>query len=502
MPKSRNADISYINHNPGQNLKKRFFVPQQTNFFEPKRWRSYLQEIFLGADSGLWLTPVPDANLFSTRQLLEKLRGAGLIHHYGEGAMFCDYPPFHYGSLQYVVDADLSSETQYSWGYSLPYEEKSLAFAKALGEALERQASYYHPQNQKANYPTFVRGDASHLFSSIPKFTAPQFELNPNLVKTDADLQDTWGCFVKAITGGGARFLPMETIYWGQPFSFEQKLLQHATSNGSGGGRTRDEATISGWLELIERDHLMLYWFAGIAPARIINSTIPGQLGDYVRTAEERYNLEIYFLDLSYDINIQTAACVVVDKLTSKISMGAKAGVSNESVLAGSLLEALAVISALRKRNENLTESALHEKISGIPFRKTISRNERIALYNSEAGINMIEQLFLTGDEIAFSDWDRKLETLNSLDHLESEFKKLIASHGDGYQVYRFPYDSKWLRELRYHAVRIYVPSLLKLHLNETLATPLSDRLTQFAASKGKVVKTVADVNPLPHFFP
>jgi thiazole/oxazole-forming peptide maturase SagD family component len=503
----RKLDVisSFINRKENLSITKYFtsskpeYFPLKTtfkNFFLKNLLRTTDSEIIVVSDS-------PTGEVL----LCEKMKQAGLLYHYGEGTIINDYPKFNYAGLLFHVDSNHSEEIQTAWGYTMPYHKKEVAFSKALGEVIERQASYFTPTNKTAIFPTLKKGDASHLYQHIPKFSTEQSNRIPFVTKK-SDMTSMLGFYAQSLTGDTKRFFPFEAFYWGHPASGDQPLFQHATTSGSGGGKTKTEATISGCFELIERDLLMLYWLSGVPAPIITNDSIPGNIGEYVKKCCNRYDLEIFFLNLSYDIAVTTIVCVVIDPTLQRVSMGAKSGLDLDSLLEGSLLEALAVLTTTRTKDKDWTDEELAETLKMKPFSYEISRKNRVTMYSNKTGVDIIRKKFLQGTAQPYSDilfiTQQYKENAGDkeLPYLIAEFKKLVSKKGAGYHAYIHQFNSRWLNELEYHAVHVFIPSFIKLHLNEIFATPVSDRLTEFALTYNLKIESERDVNPLPHFFP
>jgi hypothetical protein len=185
--------------------------------------------------------------------------------------------------------------------------------------------------------------------------------------------------------------------------------------------------------------------------------------------------------------------------------MGAKTNTDPESALRGALLEALAVITMRRYKKTFVTEEKLRAYLAMKPFTQDIDRNERMRLYASPYGIDIIRKTFLGGDEISFSTFaalGKEFRThREELTYVCTQLKILVKEKGAGYHAYRHFFASTLLSQYKYHVVHVFIPSFLKLHLYEKLATPLSARLTEFARLHGKTIVDVEDINPLPHFF-
>ncbi len=498
--------VSFISADKLIKPRKLFLIGNKVGTFRHViPFSNLILSYFLKVTSGEIFILESDTTI-NIKSLLEKFKNKSLIKNYGEGALFSDYPKFNYLGIFYYVSNKVDKNLQTSWGYCFPYEDKELAFSKALGECLERHASYFIINKNNINYPRLYKSDATFIYKFIPKFSLEQLKENSRLVSTELDLKKIVGFKARSLTGDKSRFLPLEAFYWGSLADENQKIFFNSTTSGSGGGFTLEQATLSALNELIERDHFLLYWFSGIKPKRISNNTISGELGEYVRECEEKYKLEIYFLNLKYDIDILTCACVVIDPVLNRITVGAKTGSDGTEVLKGALLEALAVLSTTREKNKRFSEQKLRELISAErPFVSSISRQERIVLYSSEIGIKTIRCNFLGGKEQSFDDFTGILKDKSSIlgtsEYIIEELKKLVKIKDAGYHAYIHNFSSKWLSEAKYHAVHVFIPSFLKLHLTENQATPISDRLIEFAKYNGKEIKDIKDLNTLPHFF-
>jgi ribosomal protein S12 methylthiotransferase accessory factor len=496
---------SFINKVSVLTVKKYFTYTLPTYFppaFDLKNW--LLRKILNVKDAEIIVAE--SGATYSERLLVAQLSAQNFLHYYGEGVLYSDYPKFHYAAIFFYVDKAHSEEIQTAWGYTLPYHTAETALSKAVGEALERQASYYIPQNTLASFPKLTPGDASHLYPYIPKFTKTQIENEPLLVGTAEAMKSLLGFTAPSLTGARRRFFPFEAFYWGLPASPEQRLFQHTTTSGSGGGKTKAEAILSGCYELIERDLFMLYWLSGVVPMRLQNDTLPEPFANYVKRCEARYGLEVYFLELTYDLTVLTGVCVVIDPVLHRITMGAKTGLDAQSVLEGALLEALAVMSTTRAKDEAWSEEELKDLLSKTPYSQTINRKGRVNMYSNPLGVHLVRNTFLTGEEITFDTFNRveqkKCSPENELASLLDQLKTLVHEKGDGYHAYVHHFSSPWLKKMHYHAAHVFIPSFMKLHLNERFAAPLSPRLEAFAATHGKSITAVHDLNPLPHFFP
>lgn len=498
-------EVSFLNQT-ALTLQKKFVSLKPTHFAVQKSIFNILLQKMLGLVNGEIFT-LHTTEPIAVRSLLERLKHTGLVSRYGEGPLYSDYPKFNYVGIYHTVQKNDRHDTSHTaWGYSFLEDSSELAFSKALGELVERHASYHLPHSKSVTYPILKHGDASFLYPHIPKFTAHQKPRNKNFVSSASDMQNMLGFRAKSLTGDRKRFLPFEAFYWGPYSHNEQKIFAHPTTSGSGGGKTISEATLSALGELIERDHFLLYWLSGIKPKRLENKAVPGSFGEYIRLCEQNYDLEIHFLDTSHDIAVVSCVCVIIDPVLNLIAMGSKVGTDGITVLKGAYLEAMAVLTSIRKQNKAFPEHKLKEVLTHKVFTSPVGHTDRLNLYSSRYGIDLIRKHFLGGESLSFEQFSKDNQVFSSeeekLVYLVKEINALVEQHGPGYHAYIHIFESRWLAELKYHAVHVFIPQFLKLYLSENFAAPLSDRLTEFGKKHGKSIISEKNLNPLPHFFP
>ena len=439
------------------------------------------------------------------KDLLFKFKSKEFIESFTIGASFNDYPKTLKVFIRFYLDKDNLDIKHYSSSRVSFEDGYDLAISKAFGEAMERHSSCYNEWNKKTYYPKVKNIDASFLYKLIPKFTKIQIKNNPQFFSNEDDLKEIKGFKVRSLISGRSKLLPFNCFYWGDTIDVKQKIFLHQTTSGCGGGLTYRQALLSSLYENIERDHFFLYWLSGINPNIIKNETIGGDFGVYIKEVKEKYNLDVYFLDLRYDTKVPVCICVIIDPVLNLIAIGGKACSSSIETLKLSFVESMSILSSIRE-SVSISEETLKDVLKQKPFLENINREKRLSLYNSRFGIERIKKSFLSGRFINFDDYDSSLklfkDTKEELNYLIDIFKDLKKEKGDGYDAYIHEFDSLWLSEMNYYSVKVFVPSFLKLYLNENLATPISDRLVEFAKGKGKIINKEEDINPLPHFFP
>lgn len=138
---------------------------------------------------------------------------------------------------------------------------RDAAEAAAIGEALERYAGSYVPTDRLVLAsaaelgPRAVRPERFALFSAA-QHAEPGFPFRPFG-------RDTVVSWVEgfAIPEGEPAYLPAQLVYmpWRRQALAETRI-GHATSSGLACAATVEEATLTGLLELVERDAFMLVW--------------------------------------------------------------------------------------------------------------------------------------------------------------------------------------------------------------------------------------------------
>jgi ribosomal protein S12 methylthiotransferase accessory factor len=136
--------------------------------------------------------------------------------------------------------------------------------------------------------------------------TASRFGFIP--VPFDCEAEIDWSP-VWSLTRGEVRYLPTAFGYYDYPQPHERTYCV-ACSNGSAAGNTLEEAILQGFLELIERDSVALWWYNRVRrPGVDLDSFAEpylGRLGAFLH----RHGREFWALDLTADLGIPVFASV------------------------------------------------------------------------------------------------------------------------------------------------------------------------------------------------
>jgi oxazoline/thiazoline synthase len=128
---------------------------------------------------------------------------------------------------------------------------------------------------------------------------------------------------VWSLTHQGFKYLPTAYCYYGYPES--SKLDCWAGSNGCAAGNTLEEAILQGFMELVERDCVALWWYNRLKKPQVDLDSFDDpyfqMLKQYYQT---ELNRELWVLDLTSDLSISTFAAISrsSNRLTEDIVLG------------------------------------------------------------------------------------------------------------------------------------------------------------------------------------
>ncbi len=161
------------------------------------------------------------------------------------------------------------------------------SFRDLGSEAIHPNACMLYSDEQYANAGTWnARGS---VYARVPE---------PFDEEVEVEWTPVW-----SLTSNSARLLPTAYCYYG-PIDAPDAAYYLADSNGCAAGSTLTEAVLQGFLELVERDSVAIWWYHRLTrPGVDLNSfdepylqRLPGQY--------ERLNRELWVLDLTHDLGI------------------------------------------------------------------------------------------------------------------------------------------------------------------------------------------------------
>jgi bacteriocin biosynthesis cyclodehydratase domain-containing protein len=237
-------------------------------------------------------------------------KGNGLVHSYMAGhnfAMIRDDPAWLRRNLRSYTGGKGMTESQ--------------AKAGAIGEAIERYSGVFRGDEPvvRGTYHT-LGAQALHLDDCLC-FSPAQYEarhawnaradiayfhkvFRPFDESQELDWSPLW-----SLTQSTFKYLPTAYCYYGY-VEDSQTAPCVADSNGCAAGNTLEEAILQGFLELVERESVSIWWYnRARRPAVDIDSfNIPylHALRDYYRQIDR----ELWVIDLTTDLGISTFAAI------------------------------------------------------------------------------------------------------------------------------------------------------------------------------------------------
>jgi ribosomal protein S12 methylthiotransferase accessory factor len=193
------------------------------------------------------------------------------------------------------------------------------AKASALCEGLERYSGGFHGDEPRRRARLVDLGDAGIAPNTCMLFSEKQFRERdiwnaaghrfdavplPFDPQAEIDWSPVW-----SLSRQEARYLPAAYCWFDYPQPANQ-MFCFACSNGNAAGNTIAEAILQGFLELVERDSVALWWYNRVRRPRIDLSSFKepylGELEAYLR----RHNRDLWALDVTSDLGVPTVVAV------------------------------------------------------------------------------------------------------------------------------------------------------------------------------------------------
>ncbi len=368
------------------------------------------------------------------------------------------------------------------------------ARAAALGEALERYAGVFLPHEAIRETTARELGSIAVPPARFALFDEAQFEVPyfPFAPFTE----DTMTTFVAGVDvgGGSLAMLPADLVYLRRPPS-GHRPSGHATSSGLACGPTEEEAALGAFLELVERDAVMIAWKCRLSLPRLDWSE-DARLHELERTFFATTGLRVTVLDASSFLDVPVAISVLhgPERSGAALAVGAAAAATIEEAWLKAVAESFGVYRWLRQR--------------------TFEEADRPAVEPDAIESFDDHMLFYATDERAelagFLDRSQATRPTTAVAPLEGSTPRAqiealvarLARHGSS--AYAVDVTSPDVRELGVSVVRVLAPELCALDVSHRARYLGGDRLRTAAHAAGltEAPIAVADLNPWPHPFP
>ncbi|MFF2819714.1 TOMM precursor leader peptide-binding protein [Kitasatospora cineracea] len=208
------------------------------------------------------------------------------------------------------------------------------ARASALGEAMERFSGVFQGDEARRTATFAELGDAAihpertllysaKQYAERDRWNVKQSMFNIVPVPFRADDPIEWSP-AWSLTEQRHRWLPTQAMYYG--YRHSGRFYAAGDSNGCAAGTSFEDAVLQGFLELVERDAVALWWYNRVQRPAVDLDAFGDPYVDQLREVYRGLRREIWALDLTADFGIP-----VVGAFSRRLDAGSHG--TNEDVL-------------------------------------------------------------------------------------------------------------------------------------------------------------------------
>lgn len=247
---------------------------------------------------------------------------------------------------------------------------KQQAKASALCESIERYCSSYQGDEifVEKRFIDFKKGQAL-LPNTFMHYSENQFkqakQINSNNIafyyipnKIALDKKYKWSP-IWSIFEDKEVWVPTQLLYFGYPYN--NKCIAAADTNGVAAGNTNTEAFVQAFLECIERDNIAIWWYNRLQYKEVDLKNF----NDYSRKIFDiylnKYQRNIYAIDISNDLNIPTFVVISYNSSTHKqqICFSASSHFDAEIAMTRAICEHNQLITLIQKNSNGSSVNKL-----------------------------------------------------------------------------------------------------------------------------------------------
>lgn len=361
---------------------------------------------------------------------------------------------------------DLSRDVS-SGGLGISSDEKS-AVISCIAEAIERYCMSYVPQNDIKKMKWNEINNEEKI-NDYQLYTDIQYEQNPQYINPKKEA--IYWTRINSIEDGKYLYWPSSLIYL--PFELS-KTVAETSSTGMAAGFSINDCIVSGLLELIERDSLMINFSKRLNPPEIDINTLNIENKKFVDEISKKYKIKIY--KLYSDIKVPTYLCFIFNGEGKKLhyGIGASTNLDSNKAIDKALKECLFTyyyslnIMDLRKNNP--------DEISTL--------YEHFLYYQGE----LFEELLFESEKVKYT---RELYTF---DDVKNDLKS------NGLEIYYKDLTTEDIRLTNLKVVKVIVPGLIDLNKTHKMQRLAAKRFDDVPNKIGINAKN--GLSKQPHPFP
>lgn len=380
-------------------------------------------------------------------------------------------------------------------------EDPATALSKALGEMIERVISGLYDHRPVARLSSFREMRERFPLVYPPRhhrFLALQEERFA-MVRPQEDYPLAWVVGRNLITREKT-YIPRDMTSWCariRPENTRNPILIHATTNGAAGYFTREGAVLRGLLEVVQRDGFLVHWLTMIPPNVIRQETLPVDMREKIGKFTS-IGVTVFLLDITaLPIPSVLVVAMNAESEVPSITLTAATALTFGEAIRDALVEMVVGIEAFSYPDPSGTI-----KYGETEFEPFVSHLDKMARQFYWRGADRVKRFswFLEGKHVSYDEICRcdVGHLSGDADRLDACLRTLKMFGSDYYPVVYYPKNAVQ-ETLGFFVAQVYIPKAFPLYLFEGYGTFDSDRLREFAVSKG-----VCDwkLNPWPHGFP
>jgi len=192
------------------------------------------------------------------------------------------------------------------------------ARVSAIGEAMEHYSGVFHGDEYRVrdrlkNLSNPIHPNACMLFSDRQIQNRHLETSNPSRLNWipepfDEEQQIDWS-LVWSLTDNEPRYLPTAYCYYDYAQQHHIKFTR-ADSNGCAAGNTLEEAILQGFMELVERDSVALWWYNRLRKPAVNLADFNEPYFQELLRFYQQHHRDLWVLDITSDFNIPTFAAI------------------------------------------------------------------------------------------------------------------------------------------------------------------------------------------------
>jgi len=276
------------------------------------------------------------------------------------------------------------------------------AKASALCESIERYSGAFQSDEARLRARFSDLGDAAIHVNDCMLFSERQFKNReqwnalgsasswvPQRFDMNAEIE--WSP-VWSLTFNVRRYIPTAYCYYGYSQKYSAWFAR-ADSNGCAAGRSTEEAILQGFMELMERDSVALWWYNRLRKPVIDLASFAEPYFHELHTYYRALHRDLWVLDITSDLNIPSFAAISRrdDKETEDIILGFGAHFDSRFAILRALTELNQSLAAVHSGTFDNDEGYFDNDPAAISWWKTATLENQPYLVPDKTSIPKVQ---------------------------------------------------------------------------------------------------------------